>query len=68
MIAMLHFATLVVVTIFAAAAAFAFDWMLLRAIFVLMQPVTARRAPAPAHLAHLAHGTTQLARPYASQR
>ncbi|MHB8501970.1 MAG: hypothetical protein ACYDCG_15355 [Candidatus Acidiferrales bacterium] len=68
MIAMLHFATLVVVTIFAAAAAFGFDWMLLRAMFVLMKPATDRRPPAHAHVAHLAHGTTQLARPYASQR
>jgi len=65
MIAMLHFATLVVTTIFAAAAAVAFDWMLLRAMFVLMGPATARRNPATPHLAR---GTTQLARAYAPHR
>ncbi len=47
MIAMLHFATLVVTTLFAAAAAVAFNWMLLRAMFVLMRPATARRVNAP---------------------
>lgn len=65
MIAMLHFATLVIATIFAAAAAVAFDWMLLRAMFELMRPATARRALAPTQLVR---GTTQLARAYASQR
>jgi len=65
LIAMLSFATLVVTTIIAAAAAVAFDWMLLRAVFVLMRPATARRLPAPAHMAR---GTTQLARAYAPHR
>jgi hypothetical protein len=65
MIAMLHFAALVVTTIFAAAAAVAFDWMLLRVMFVLMRPATTRRAPAPTHVVR---GTTQLARAYASHR
>ena len=65
MIAMLHFATLALVTIFAVAAAFAFDWMLLRTVFVLMQPATARRAPAPANLGR---GTAQVARAYAQHR
>jgi hypothetical protein len=65
MIATLHFATLFVTTLFAAAAAAAFHWMLLRAMFVLMRPATARRAPAPTRLVR---GTTQLARAYASQR
>lgn len=64
-IATLHFATLVVTTIFAAAAAVAFHWMLLRAMFVLMRPATARRANAPTRLVS---GTAQLARAYASQR
>ena len=41
----LHFATLAVATIFATAAAVAFDWMLLLAAFRLMKPATARRAP-----------------------
>lgn len=65
MIAMLHFATLVVTTLFAAVAAVAFHWMLLRAMFVLMRPATARRVNAPAHLVR---GTGQLARACASQR
>lgn len=65
MIATLHFATLVVTTIFAAAAAVAFHWMLLRAIFVLMRPATARRVAATSHLVK---GTAQLARAYASHR
>ncbi len=65
MIATLHFATLVVTTIFAAAAAAAFHWMLLRAMFVLMRPATARRVNPPKRLVS---GTTHLARAYASQR
>ncbi len=65
MIAMLHFATLVITTLFAAAAALAFDWMLLRAMFVLMRPATARRVNAPSQLVR---GTAQLARAYAAQR
>jgi len=63
--AMLHFATLVVTTIFAAAAAVAFHWMLLRAMFVLMRPATSRRVAAPSRLVN---GTAQLARAYASHR
>jgi hypothetical protein len=65
MIAMLHFATLLITTLFAAAAAMALHWLLLRAMFVLMRPATARRAPSQTHLVR---GTTQLARAYASQR
>jgi len=65
MIAMLHFATLVITTLFAAAAAMALHWLLLRAVFVLMRPATARRAVASTHLVR---GTAQLARAYASQR
>lgn len=65
MIATLHFATLVVTTILATAAAAAFFWMLLRAMFVLMRPATARRVNAPARLVS---GTTQLARACASHR
>jgi hypothetical protein len=65
MIAMLHFATLVVTTIFAVAAAVAFHWMLLRAMFVLMRPATVRRVAAPSRLVN---GTAQLARAYASHR
>lgn len=65
MIAMLHFATLVVTTLFAAAAAVTLDWLLLRAMFVLMRPATARRVSASSHLVR---GTAQLARAYAAQR
>jgi hypothetical protein len=65
MIAMLHFAALVVVTIIASAAAFAFDWMLLRGMFVLMQPATARRASSSTNLAR---GAVQVARAYAQHR
>jgi asparagine synthase (glutamine-hydrolysing) len=49
----------------AAAAAVAFHWMLLRAMFVLMRPATARRVNAPTHLLP---GTAQLARAYAPER
>jgi len=65
MIAMLNFATLVFTTLVAAAAAVAFHWMLLRAMFVLMRPATARRVNAPTHLVP---GTAQLARAYAPER
>jgi hypothetical protein len=65
MIATLHFATLVITTLFAAAAAMALHWLLLRAMFVLMRPATARRAVASTPLVR---GTAQLARGYASQR
>jgi hypothetical protein len=65
MIAALHFATLVFTTLFAAATAVAFNGLLLRAMFVLMRPATARRANSPTHLVR---GTTQLARAYSSHR
>ena len=65
MIATLHFAALVVTTLFAAATAVAFNALLLRAMFVLMRPATARRVKAPTQLAR---GTAQLARAYASHR
>ena len=65
MIATLHFATLVVTTLFAAAAAVAFNFMLLRVMFVLMRPATARRVAVPTNLAR---GTAQLTRAYASHR
>ncbi|MGC1090745.1 MAG: hypothetical protein WA894_20085 [Candidatus Acidiferrum sp.] len=65
MIAMLHFATLAIVTILAVAAAFAVDWMLLRAMFLLMQPATTRRAAAPTNRAP---GTVRIAQVYAPHR
>ena len=42
MIAIAHFAGLVVTTLFAAAAAVLMDWLLLRAMFQLMRPATAK--------------------------
>ena len=65
MIAMLSFLMLVFTTLFAAAAAVAFHWMLLQATFVLMRPATARRLNAPTHRVR---GTAPLARAYAPER
>jgi hypothetical protein len=72
MIGMLHFATLVIVTLLAAAAAVGLDWVLLRLMFVLMRPASARQSAArtqvAAGAARLSSGAVQLARAYASQR
>lgn len=65
MIAMLHFATLVISTMFAAAAAVAFNWLLLHATFLMMRPATAKRI---AGRTALVPGTTELARAFGSQR
>ena len=65
MIAMLQFATLVIATMFAAAAAVGFHWLLLRAAFVIMRPATARRIPVRTELVR---GSAQLARAFASHR
>jgi hypothetical protein len=65
MIAMLNYLTLAFTTLFAAAAAVAFHWLLLRAMFVLMRPATARHVNRPTHLVP---GTAQLARSYAPER
>jgi hypothetical protein len=65
MIAMLHFATLVITTIFAAAAAAALHWLFLQAAFLLMRPATARGISFPTGLVR---GTSQLARAYVSNR
>ena len=62
---MLHFATLVVTTIFAAATAVGLHWLALKAMFILMRPATARRVASPVRLAS---GTVQLARAYAAHR
>ena len=43
MIAILHFTTLVITTLFAAGAAALVNWLLLRATFHLMRPATAGR-------------------------
>jgi hypothetical protein len=65
MIAMLHFATLVVTTIIAVAAAAAFHWLLLLATFLMMRPATAKRIPARTALVRR---TTELARAFATYR
>jgi hypothetical protein len=43
MIAILHFTTLAITTLFAAGAAALVNWLLLRATFQLMRPATAGR-------------------------
>jgi hypothetical protein len=65
MIAMLHFATLVITTIFAVAAAAGLNWLCLELAFRIMRPATARRIPARTELAR---GTAQLARAYSAPR
>jgi hypothetical protein len=65
MIVMLQFATLVITTIFAVAAAVGLHWLCLEAAFLMMRPATARRIPARTELAR---GTAQLVRAFASQR
>jgi hypothetical protein len=71
MIAMLHFATLVVTTLLAVAAAVGLDWALLRLMFVLMRPASAGQRAARTPMtagARLSSGAVQLARAYASHR
>jgi hypothetical protein len=63
--AMLQFATLVITTMVAAAAAVGLHWLCLEAAFLMMRPATARRIPARAELAR---GTAQLVRAYSAQR
>jgi len=65
MIAMLQFATLVITTICAVAAAAGLHWVCLKAAFLMMRPATARRIPVRTELAR---GTAQLARAYSASR
>lgn len=65
MFAMLQFATLVLTTIFAVAAATGLHWLFLQAAFRMMQPATAQRVPVRTGLAR---GTAQVVRAYAGQR
>jgi hypothetical protein len=65
MIALLHFATLVVTTMFAAGAAAGLNWMLLRGAFWMMRPATAGRK---ARRAELGYGTVRVARAYSATR
>ena len=65
MIAIVQFATLVIITMFAVAAAAGLHWVCLKAAFRMMRPATARRIPMRTELAH---GTAQLARAYSATR
>jgi hypothetical protein len=60
MIAMAHFAGLVVTTIFAAAAAVLLDWLFLTAMFRLMRPAAANKTTA--FRSELVNGTRELVR------
>ena len=70
MIAIMHFAGLVIATIFAAAAAVLLDWLFLQATFHLMRPATAshaqrgslQKAAPTTFRSELVHGTRELAR------
>jgi hypothetical protein len=63
MIAMAHFAGLVITTIFAAAAAVLLDWIFLQAMFHLMRPATAKAAKTPPTFrSELVNGTRELVR------
>ena len=77
MIAALHFITLVVTTMFAAAAAVFVNWVLLRGAFLLMRPAAAGRAASKSAQGvsgsaaggiHLVSGTVQVAGAYAGRR
>jgi hypothetical protein len=65
MIALLELTTLVLITIFAVAAAAGLHWLLLKAAFLMMRPATVQRIPPRTELAR---GTAQLARAYLAQR
>jgi len=62
MIAMAHFAGLVITTIFAAAAAVLLDWLFLQAMFRLMRPAGAKKAQT--FRSELVHGTREMARAF----
>jgi hypothetical protein len=73
MLAILHFITLVVTSMFAAAAAALVNWLLLRGAFHLMRPATAERAQGKAASAmplrvELVPGTVRVARAFAARR
>ncbi len=65
MIAILQFATLVITTMFAAAAAAGLHWLFLQAAFLVMRPATAPRIPVRTELVR---GTAQLARAFSAHR
>jgi len=65
MVAMLQFATLVITTMFAAAAAVGLQWLFLEAALLMMRPAKAQRIPMRTELAR---GTAQLARAFVAER
>jgi hypothetical protein len=65
MIALLTFTALAVATLLALAAGTAFQWLLLRAACLLMQPAATLRRPVRSALPQ---GTAQLARAYMPHR
>lgn len=73
MLAILHFITLVVTTLFAAAAAALVNWLLLRGTFHLMRPATVNRAQGKAASViplrvEFDPGTVRVARAFAGRR
>jgi hypothetical protein len=73
MIAMLQFATLVITTMFAVAAAAGLHWLCLKAAFLMMRPATARKIPfekaqGKPERTELVRGTAQLARAHSTTR
>jgi hypothetical protein len=71
MIAALHFITLIITTMFAAATAVLVNWLLLRGMFRLMRPATAGRTSAEAAVQvrlHIVPGTALAARAYSGRR
>jgi len=64
MVTIAHFLGLAILTVFAAAAAVALDWLFLEAAFRLMRPATAK--PAATFRSELVYGTRRLARHFGS--
>ncbi len=66
MIAIAHFAGLLVTTLFAAGAAVLLDWIFLRAMFQLMRPATAKAVVSSRSNfgSELVQGTRELARQF----
>lgn len=62
---MLGFAAITTATILAVLAALGLDWLLLRGVFLLMQPATAERRVAQSPIEH---GTRLAAEAYAQRR
>jgi hypothetical protein len=63
---LLHFAGLVITTMFAVGAAAGLNWMLLRGAFWMMRPATAGRIPV--RRTELGYGTVRVARAFSTGR